>query len=31
MSLYMLEEFRRLIAGEPTRWSVTPKMLETMA
>ena len=31
MSLYMLEEFRRLISGEPTRWGVSMKMLETMA
>ena len=31
MSLYMLEEFRRYIANEPTRWSVSLKMLETMA
>lgn len=31
MSLYMLEEFRRMINGEPTRWEVSLKMLETMA
>ena len=31
MSLYMLEEFRRWTSGQPVRWNVTPKMLETMA
>ena len=31
MSLYMLEEFRRFVKGEPVRWSVSLKMLETMA
>lgn len=31
MSLYMLEEFRRFTTDQPTRWSVSLKMLETMA
>ena len=29
--LYMLEEFRRFTTDQPTRWSVSLKMLETMA
>ena len=31
MTEYMLEECRRYLAGEPTRYGVTEKMLETMA
>ena len=31
MSAYMLEEYRRWCKGEPLKWEVTPKMLETMA
>ena len=31
MSAYMLEEYRRWCKGEPCKWEVTPKMLETMA
>lgn len=31
MSLYMLEEYRRVAAGEPARYEVTPEMLATMA
>jgi len=31
MSAYMLEEYRRWCAGEPLKWEVTGKMLETMA
>ena len=31
MGAYMVEECRRFLAGEPLRWEVTEKMLETMA
>ena len=31
MGAFMAEEYRRISAGEPPRWEVTPKMLETMA
>jgi phosphoglycerate dehydrogenase-like enzyme len=31
MGRYMVEECRRFIAGEPLKWEVTEKMLETMA
>ncbi|MBQ7916749.1 MAG: hydroxyacid dehydrogenase [Firmicutes bacterium] len=31
MAVYMLEEFRHFVGGEPTRWEVSLKMLETMA
>ena len=31
MGEYMFEESRRWLQGEPTRWHVTEKMLETMA
>lgn len=31
MSAYMQEEFRKFIKGEPCKWEVTLKMLETMA
>ena len=31
MAEYMLEELRRLEAGDQTRYGVTPAMLETMA
>lgn len=31
MAEYMLEEYRRLQAGEPVKWEVSLKMLETMA
>lgn len=31
MALYMAEEFRRYTAGQPTRYEVSMKMLETMA
>lgn len=31
MGDYMAEEFARFINGEPTKWNVTLKMLETMA
>ena len=31
MGEYMLEEFRSYVAGEPTKYEVTEKMLETMA
>ena len=31
MSAYMVEEYRRWCKGEPLKWEVTVKMLETMA
>ncbi len=31
MSQYMVDEFKRFLAGEPLQWDVTEKMLETMA
>lgn len=31
MGSYMAEEFARFLAGEPVRWEVTEKLLETMA
>lgn len=31
MGAYMVEECRRYLAGEPLKWEVTEKMLETMA
>ena len=31
MGEYMLEEYTRWASGEPTKWSVSLKMLETMA
>jgi phosphoglycerate dehydrogenase-like enzyme len=31
MGEYMFDESRRWLAGEPTFWGVTEKMLETMA
>ena len=31
MGEYMLEEYTRWTSGEPTKWSVSLKMLETMA
>lgn len=31
MGAYMVEDFKRYTAGEPLRWEVTQKMLETMA
>lgn len=31
MGEYMCEEYKRWAAGLPTRWGVTPKLLETMA
>ncbi len=31
MSQYMVDEFKRFLAGAPLKWDVTEKMLETMA
>lgn len=31
MSQYMIDELKRMQSGEPFKWDVTPKMLETMA
>ena len=31
MGEYMYEEFGRYMRGEPAKWEVTMKMLETMA
>ena len=30
-SQYMVDEFKRFLAGAPLKWDVTEKMLETMA
>lgn len=31
MAEYMVDEYKRYVAGEPLKWEVTEKMLETMA